>query len=111
MGSSLWAHAAAGVSQELPRPARCFWWPGVLGWPSLCAGEGGHKPPGSNASALQDCAGLPLAGEAENLPHPLFQPHMWGNLGLGWAVRPKALPIPVMSTLFPQVLPQVQAAP
>lgn len=41
VGSSQHAQAAAGVSQELPGPAPCFYWqPGMMGWPSLGTGKG-----------------------------------------------------------------------
>ena len=72
---------------------------------------GGRKPAGSNASALQGCAGLPLAGEAETSCTPSASPTFgepWGGAG-PWDLGPS--PPPVTIALFPQVLPQVQAAP
>lgn len=41
VGSSQQAQTAAGVSQELLGPVRCFYWqPRTVGWPSLCTGKG-----------------------------------------------------------------------
>lgn len=58
-----------------------FWQPGAVGWPSLGAGEGGCTPVENTASALRDCAGLPLPAGAETPSIPSASPRA-GSLGL-----------------------------